>query len=156
MHIITMMMMSKPVFFTCQHFPDYSLLLSFFLLVAFFGSERRALLNFPFFSFSLREERALFNFPSFLPSFLIKYFYQGGEGSCQFFSFFSFSFFFLIKFFAQGGASSSYAAKPENSSNGMEHFPANGIDRLPTNANGIDRPPSNGTSNGKVAVQQHR
>ena len=93
MHIITMMMRSKPVFFTCQHFPDYSLLLSFFLLVAFFGSERRALLNFPFFpfrsgrrglfsifllfcllfwsNFFIREVRVLVNFSLFshFPSF---------------------------------------------------------------------------------------
>ena len=66
--------------------------------------------------------------------------------------------------FPQGGPGSSYAAKPENSSNGTEHV-VNGIDHLQTNANGKDHfqansngmdYSSNGTSNGNVAVQHHR
>ena len=65
----------------------------------------------------------------------------------------------------QGGGGSSYTAKPEMSSNGIEyqvtngrdHYPANtnGTDPFTSNANGIDHS-SNGASNGNVSVQQHR
>ena len=88
--------MSKPVPFTCQHFPDYSLLSSIFLLFCLFAQEEEGSCKFSSFfcSFSdqlffIREVRVLVN----CPLFLIKFFAQGGAGSSQFFSCF-----FLINF----------------------------------------------------------
>ena len=95
--------MSKPVSFTCQHFPDYSLLLSFFLLVAFFGSERRALLNFPFFFLFAQGGEGSFRFSFFFAFFSDQIcFIREVRVLVNFSLFFSFSFFFLIRYFCPG------------------------------------------------------
>ena len=117
-------MMSKPVSFTCQHFPDYSLLSSIFLLFCLFAQEEEGSCKFSSFFCPFSDQLflsgrwgflsiVLFFWSSFLPreervplNFSLVFFWStflGDERVLVNFSlFFSFSFFFLIKFFCPG------------------------------------------------------